>query len=252
MFQDRYQDILRIVRDKNVTSVKELAQNLYISESTIRRDVRKLETQGALRRRYGKVSLLEDVGKTLPVEMRMQMMPDAKKKVGRIARSLVDNGDVILIDSSSTCLHLVEELDVFEDLTVITYGLRALNLLEGMHVTVYCLGGRLYRNSKAFVGDITEATLQRIQVDKCFFSMSGISEDGIMSDAGEAENILHRMMLKQNAKKICLVDSSKIATRSMFRIGEISDIDYIISDVDIYTLIKKPVDGKIPTFILAQ
>jgi DeoR/GlpR family transcriptional regulator of sugar metabolism len=143
-------------------------------------------------------------------------------------------------------------LDVFEDLTVITYGLRALNLLEGMHVTVYCLGGRLYRNSKAFVGDITEATLQRIQVDKCFFSMSGISEDGIMSDAGEAENILHRMMLKQNAKKICLVDSSKIATRSMFRIGEISDIDYIISDVDIYTLIKKPVDGKIPTFILAQ
>lgn len=237
---ERHQSILAILKEKKSVSVDYLAKTLFISASTVRRDLRILEDEGFLRYHYGNVCLLDESNKALPIEMRNNEMRPAKWRMGQKAAELVSNGDVLFIDASSTCLHLVDNLNEFKNLTVITYGLQALERLKTMNITTYCTGGRLLRNSMAFVGNLAEDAIAQFHVDKCFFSVASLSDDGILSDGGEYENRMHRLLLKQPCQKICLCDSSKIGTRSILRTGTIDQLDYIISDINIYTRIQQP------------
>lgn len=249
---ERHEAILTILKDRRTVSVDYLAKALYISASTARRDLRILEAEGFLRYHYGKVSLVDETNKALPIELRKHEMQSVKSRLGRKAAELVRDGDVLFIDSSSTCLNLVENLATFENLTVITSGLHALNRLQTMNINTYCTGGKLLRNSMAFVGWLSESAIEEFQVNKCFFSVSSLSADGILSDGGEHENRIHRLLLKQSCKKICLCDSSKLDTRSILRAGTIDQLDYIISDTDIYSLIPKPANGKAQLLIAPE
>lgn len=241
---ERHQSILKILKERESVSVDYLAKTLYISASTVRRDLRVLEAEGFLRYHYGNVCLVDESSKTLPIELRKNEMRSAKWQIGKKAAELVNNGDVLFIDSSSTCLHLIEHLSNFENLTVITSGLHALFLLKSMNIRTYCTGGRLHRNSMAFVGNLAEDAIAQFHVHKYFFSVSSLSNDGVLSDAGEPENSIHRLMLKQPCQKICLLDSSKIDTQSIFRVGTVSQLDYIISDINIYDRVQPPSNDK--------
>lgn len=241
---ERHQTILSILKERESVSVDYLAKTLYISASTVRRDLRILEAEGFLRYHYGNVCLVDESSKTLPIELRKNEMRSTKWKIGKKAAELVNNGDVLFIDASSTCLYLVEQLSSVENLTVITSGLQALDLLRTMNITTYCTGGKLLRNSMAFVGDLAVDAIERFHVDKYFFSVSSLSNDGILSDGGEYENRIHRLMLKQNCQKICLLDSSKIGAQSIFRTGTISQLDYIVSDINIYDRVLIPSNDK--------
>lgn len=241
---ERHQSILRILKERESVSVDYLAKTLYISASTVRRDLRILEAEGFLRYHYGNVCLVDESSKALPIELRKNEMRSAKWQIGKKAAELVNNGDVLFIDSSSTCLHLIEQLNSFENLTVITSGLNALFLLKSMNIRTYCTGGKLLRNSMAFVGNLAEDAIEQFHVDKYFFSVSSLSNDGVLSDGGEPENRLHRLMLRQHCQKICLLDSSKIGTQSIFRVGTISQLDYIVSDINIYDRVQQPSNGE--------
>lgn len=249
---ERHQSILAILREKHSVSVEYLAKTLYISTSTVRRDLRTLEAEGFLRYHYGNVCLMDEANKALPIELRQNEMRSIKNRLGRKAAELVRNGDVIFIDASSTCLSLIEYLDSFQNLTVVTYGLNALEMLKTRNITTYCIGGKLLRNSMAFVGNFAEDTIEQFHATKCFFSVSSLSNEGILSDGGEYENRMHRMLLKQHCQKICLCDSSKLGNRSMLRTGSIDQLDYVISDTDIFTVIPKPVHSNVQLLIASD
>lgn len=249
---ERHQSILSILKEKDSVSVEYLAKTLYVSASTVRRDLRVLEAEGFLRYHYGNVCLVDESSKALPIELRKNEMRSAKWQIGKKAAELVSNGDVLFIDASSTCLHLIERLGSFENLTVITSGLQALELLKTMNITTYCTGGKLLRNSMAFVGNLAENAIEQFHVDKYFFSVSSLSEDGVLSDGGEHENRIHRLMLQQSCQKICLLDSSKIGTRSIFRAGTISQLDYIVSDTNIYDRLQQPGNDKAKLLLVSN
>ena len=139
--EDRYNQILEILRTRNNVTVNYLAKKLFVSPSTIRRDYQVLQSRGLLHHTYGKATLNFGEALGLPIELRRRNMPSEKLKIGKKAVELVKDGDIIYIDASSTALCMVEHLEKFNYLTVITNGLNTLRQLEYFNkITVYSIG----------------------------------------------------------------------------------------------------------------
>ncbi|MBQ9079503.1 MAG: DeoR/GlpR transcriptional regulator [Clostridia bacterium] len=250
--EERYTQILEILRTRNNVTVNYLAKRLFVSPSTIRRDYQVLQARGLLHRSYGKATLNYGEAVGLPIELRRRNMPSAKLEIGRRAVDLIKDGDIIFIDASSTALCMVEHLERFNYLTVITNGLNTLHQLQYFNnITVYSLGGLMTTNSMAFTGQLATDNLSHLHIDKCFFSTTGVSPDGWLMDAVEPEHLVLRTLLKQSDTKVYLCDSSKIGKTYLLRLCEVGDVDYIISDADFFELVTPPENGK-TVFIKAK
>lgn len=248
--QERYDRILTILQTRGSATVNYLVEALHVSPATARRDLQALSEQGLVHHYYGGATLIQDASKAPPIDVRHQENHNAKQQIGQKALSLINDGDCIFIDASSTCLCMVSGLTRFKNLTVVTNSQWVLEAVADMHITVYSTGGKLLRHSMAYTGPIAEACLNALQFDKCFFSCQSISEGGFLSDGGESENQIHRLVIQQKGIRILLCDKRKFGRSSMFRLGHISDLDYIVCDADFYSEIQKP-EGHAPTVIRA-
>ena len=230
--EERYAQILEILRARGDVTVGYLAKKLYVSPSTIRRDYQVLESRGLLHHTYGKATLNYGEEAGLPILLRRKNMPEAKLNIGQRAAELIRDGDIIFIDASSTALCMVEHLSRFKHLTVVTNGLHTLEQLEHLNnLTVYSLGGLRTSNSMALTGQFAIDNLSRLHIDKCFFSTTGVSLDGRLLDALEPEHNVLRVLLSRSKTKVYLCDSSKIGVRRVFTLCKKEDVDDIICDV---------------------
>ena len=249
--QDRYTQILSILQTRKSVTVNYLVKQLYVSPATIRRDLAALAEQGVIKHYYGGATLIQDPSKAAPIELRNAENHNAKMQIGQKALSLISNGDSLFIDASSTCLCMVPGLAQFENLTVVTNSQRVLESLSETSIVTYSVGGKLLRNSMAFTGRIAEECLREMHFDKCFFSCQALSNEGIMTDGGEEENRIHRLLVHKRAKKIVLCDQSKLGHSCLFNVGSIELLDYIVSDDDIFSHITEPLD-KAPILLQAE
>ena len=243
--EERYEQILEMLRTRGDVTVGYLAKKLYVSPSTIRRDYQVLESRGLLHHTYGKATLNygEEVG--LPILLRRKNMPEAKLNIGKRAAELIREGDIIFIDASSTALCIVEHLSRFKHLTVVTNGIHTLEQLEHLNnLTVYSLGGLRMNNSMALTGQFAIDNLSRLHIDKCFFSTTGISTDGRLLDALEPEHNVLSALLSRSKTKVYLCDSSKIGKTYLLELCNIGEVDYVISDADFFGLVTPPENGK--------
>ncbi|MBE5773509.1 MAG: DeoR/GlpR transcriptional regulator [Clostridiales bacterium] len=248
--QERYDRILSILQLKGSATVNYLVDALYVSPATVRRDLQALSEQGLVHHYYGGATLIQDASKAPPIEVRHQENHSAKQQIGQKALSLISDGDCLFIDASSTCLCMVPGLHRFKNLTVVTNSQWVLEALADMNITVYSTGGKLLRHSMAYTGPIAEACMQSLRFDKCFFSCQSISKEGDLSDGGEAENQIHRLVMQQKGTRILLCDKRKFGRSSMFKLGNISDLDYIVTEADLYADIDKP-EGRAPVLVRA-
>ncbi len=241
--EERYAQILDILRTRSDVTVGYLAKKLFVSPSTIRRDYQELEARGLLHHTYGKATLNYGEEAGLPILLRRKSMPEAKLNIGKRAAELIRDGDIIFIDGSSTALCMVEHLSRFNHLTVVTNGLHALAQLEHFsNLTVYSLGGLRMNNSMALTGQFAIDNLSRLHIDKCFFSTTGVSTDGRLLDALEPEHNVLKVLLTRSKTRVYLCDSSKIGKTYLLELCKISDVDYVISDAEFFENVEKPED----------
>lgn len=225
----RQTEILDMLSKEKFLSVNTLAERLYASLPTVRRDLTSLELAGLVKRCHGGVMLYE--GKeTSPVYFRQGKNAQAKAKMGKVAASLVRTGDVIYADASSTVLHIADHLDKNSKCTVITNGLLAAKKFAELGATVYSTGGRLLTDSYAFVGHSSEESLDKYNADIMFFSAASLSDKGSISDWAEEECNMRVAMSKHAKVKVFMCDSSKFGTTSAFKLFSISKVDYVITD----------------------
>jgi len=228
---ERRVQILDMLKKNKFTSVVHLSKKLYTSEATIRRDLTKLENEGLVKRTYGGVVLIEGLSSEIPLSMREGEQQDGKNLIGKAAATLVRDGSVIIMDSSSTTSNMVRHLTSIIDLTILTNGAKtAIMLGEGHHANVYCTGGQLRRSSFSYVGEEARAFVSRYRVDTVFFSCRGlVFEDGLFeSSVEEAE--LRRTMMKSAQKKVLLCDGTKFGKYSFQKICDIDEVNTIISN----------------------
>lgn len=244
---------MAVLKERHEATTEYLARRLYVSPSTIRRDLAALEAKGFVKHYYGGAVLVDQDNRALPIEIRRSEMRSQKLAIGRRALELIEEGDTIFVDGSSTCFAMAEQLGAFKNLTVITNGQRALSLLENMNINVFSTGGKLLRNSMAYTGRFAEDFIRKVQFDKCFLSVTGLSERGVLSDSGPEENRIHCMLMESPGEKICLCDSSKLRAAWMYPVGRLEDMDYFICDKNIYgeAGIARP-EGKKPVFLMPK
>lgn len=228
---ERQQGIINLLKMNKSASVAELSKKFFIGETTIRRDLEKLEKQGVLKRTYGGAVLLEGLDSEIPLFVREEEQRGQKQLIGQLAAKLVKEGDIIIMDSSSTVLKMAPNLQGVANLTVITNGAKtAIALGELLHIKVYSTGGKLRENSLSYIGEMTRKCIQNYLADTLFFSCRSISIERGLSDINEEEAELRRIMIDNSKKVVLLCDSTKFDKNSFCRIGNFDKVKYIITD----------------------
>lgn len=235
MNKDREKRILEILLKEKKVFVKELAKRLYASEPSIRRDLASLEEQSLLKRIHGGAVLDEsnNVDIRIPFILRELEQSDAKIIMAQKAAELVQDGDTVMLDASSSAYSLIPFLSNKSQLTVITSGVKALTKLGEHHISVFSTGGELLPASFSLVGNDAHQMIENYNADIAFFSCRGLSLDGIATDFSIEENLVRQKMMERAAKKVLLCDSKKIGKKFMHNLCRIQDIDAVISETDL-------------------
>ena len=228
---DREERILNALMEKESMTVRELSNKLYVSLPTLRRDLIKLEEKGKLIRTHGGARLPQMAAdKQVPILLREQEQNSAKAQIGQMATHYIKDGSTIMLDSSTSAYSIIPYLADFNNLIVITSSAKSALLLGQMGISTICTGGRMQPRSFAFFGDDAEHTVRSYNADILFFSCRGLSMEGVLTDKSIEENSLRKVMMHQCKKKILLCDSSKFGKTCFYDMGDISEVDDVISD----------------------
>ena len=227
---ERQAQILEILEQRKSISVTKLAELLYVSQPTVRRDLASLAQQGKVQRTHGGVVLRKASDTEIPLMFREDQNNTAKKAIALKAEKLIRDGDVIFMDASSTASYLIPHLKKFRDLIVITNSPKTSIRLGEQQIKNYCTGGQLLMHSIAYVGSETEKFIAGINADVFFFSSRGYTEDGLITDSSEQEVAVKKAMLQNADRSYYLCDSSKRGQKYAFNICTTKDISAILDE----------------------
>lgn len=230
VFERQNRIIELLARFPDIT-VRRLAKELLVSEPTIRRDLTELDGRGLVSKFYGGARLLQGrPDGEIPFLLRENERSATKVEMGRRAARLVADGMVIMLDGSTSAYYLVPYLAKFKDLIVVTSGAKTAVALAEQNIETYSTGGRMIIHSFSYIGEQAESFVKQVNADLLFFSCRGVSDEGVMSDVSVEENNLRRIMLMQSRKRILLCDSTKFGKTYFNILGNISELDEVISD----------------------
>lgn len=227
---DRIKKMEDYILEHDLVSMEELRDTFRISMNTVRLDVAQLVEKGAIRKVYGGVCSKQK-GNPIPYEERQSKNPQEKKRVGRAAAALVEDGDIIFIDSGTTTMCMVEYLAERKHVTVLTNSLDVINRalpLPDLHVIV--LPGTLDRKTNSFVSTETVRSLEKYNIRKAFMASSGISQAGMVTNSSPLEFETKKAAIAGSQEVCLLVDASKFGKSAMLTYAALSEIDRVIVD----------------------
>ena len=228
---ERQKKILEVLKEKNTMTIEEIAEKVFFSQSTVRRDIKALEQQGYVHSLYGGVMLSEYRNSIVPVNMRNSSFSSVKESLAKKAAELVFDGAVVIMDSASTVRRICKYIKPHVRVKIITNNLCLFDEPHGDNVKMYCTGGLYNSLNRNFVGTGAEKYIKDINADILFFSSQGLSENWDITDASEEETALRTIMLEHAKQKVFLCDSSKFGEKKTFRLCNKDDIDVIICDI---------------------
>jgi DeoR/GlpR family transcriptional regulator of sugar metabolism len=227
----RRDQILAYLSAHDRTQVSELSQVLGVSEVTVRKDLDVLESQGVLTRIHGGAVVSGRGRLELYFGAREQQRLEEKRRIAQAAAALIQSGQRIFLDASTTALQVARLIKDREDLVVVTNGLyTALELNFSAGITTIVVGGTMRRRSSSLVGSLNHNSLQRLRVDIGLFGARGVTaRDGMMeSELDEAQ--LKQQLVSASRLVVGIVDSSKFGRMSFSAFALPHEIDRIITD----------------------
>ena len=228
---DRHKDILEILQVQGSVSVTDLASRLGVSEVTIRKDLTALEAGNKLYRTHGRAIPISPYIGDRHVNEKEKQAVSEKRAIAKMAASLVQENDSILIASGTTILYAAKEMTNFKHLTVITASVSVSQLLsQNKYIDVVQLGGIVRESSVSVVGSFAESMLGYFNCSKLFMGADGVDLEFGVTTTNMMEANLNRMMMDASQKTILLVDGSKFGLRGFSKICNLDKIDQIITD----------------------
>lgn len=214
---ERRQSIVELLRRQPGLRVVEIASMVGVSEGTVRNDLNALEEQGSLKRFHGGAVLTERRN-FLNTSFRLRHCEHAAQKeaIARSAATLVEDGDSILLDASSTAFYLALALEPRQRLRVVTNGLDVARLLaQNPSNTVILLGGILSQDGSSVTGLLSEQVIQDLHVQKAFVSASGFDVERGLTEVHLQEAQLKRKAIGSAKQVFALLDSSKLGQEDL-------------------------------------
>jgi DeoR/GlpR family transcriptional regulator of sugar metabolism len=230
---ERRQRVFEVVLARHTVAVTELAELFDVSPMTIRRDLQALEQQGLVEAVHGGARSSLQSPFELSFAQRELVNAESKRAIGRLAASLVSDGEAIALDASTTTVQVARNLVARRRVTVVTNGINAAaELGHRPGIDVIVTGGQLHQTA-SLVGPFARATIEQLRVDWLFFSVTGITDDLALTGPSEFDAETKAALMGIARRVVLVADSTKFGRDSYVRVAPLSAVHDIVSDTSL-------------------
>lgn len=226
-FQKRKNIILARVKESGEVYVRQLAEEIGISEITIRRDFTALANDGLIYRTHGGAMRLDLIHTDFNHKAASNV--EHKDAICRLAAQQIGPGEVIFMDCGSTVFRLCQFIKQ-KEIRVVTNSLPVLYELMDSRVSVNLVGGEVDKQRQAVHGRIAEEHIARYQFTKAFVGVDGISIEKGLSAHSEQEAVITLAAAAQAHATYLLCDASKVGKDTYLQFAPLSLIDVMITN----------------------
>src|SRR6476620_1661271 len=228
--RDRQQRVLELVRDNGELSPLQIHAVLDVSMETVRRDLRVLESQGLIRRSYGRVAPVESGAFETSLAMRARISPEEK---GRLAAALIaelGEAQIIYIDEGYTEELIAQRFPDNRRLAVVTPALPIASMLAARpNIQVMILGGRVRGNTLGVVDAWAVEMLKRLNFDLAIIGANGVTIEHGMTTPDPAVAAVKSAAMERSARRIFVGAHHKFGNRTFVSFAQLSDFELIIT-----------------------
>lgn len=230
--EERRQYILNLINKTGSIKAIDIAKILAVSELTIRRDLDKLAKKELLKRTHGGAVNILSVGYEMKFDVQKEKYIDEKKRIALAASSLIEEGDVVLIEAGTTGYQTALNITNRAKLTIITNSCDLAVLLGKTNpdYKIVLSGGILNTDTRTLVGPIADFAFKTTFVDKAFIGITGIDLGKGITAADPIEAQTKKNIIACAKQVIALADHSKIGHVAMNYVAPVNIINTFITD----------------------
>ncbi len=226
--RERIQEYLAI---HQIARTVDLCEMLETSEATVRRDLEWLEQKGILERTHGGAILNQRMILEQEYQQRAQHHPEEKRRIGELAASLIEEGDIVFINSGTTATQVLQHIRSDSRITVFTNNVSAaIDLGEpGFHY--YLIGGEFQPRSNSLAGRFAIENLKQVYANKVILGVDGMSlKHGCTVPTNAEAEVVRQMIERTKGLVIIATDHSKWGVVSNFQVAAIDEVDKLVTD----------------------
>jgi DeoR family fructose operon transcriptional repressor len=242
--------IRQIIEAQEFADLDTLCQELEASESSVRRDLIALESDGVLRRVYGGAIATQARDHVLDFDWQSTRMAEEKKRIAAAAAALIEDGQTVIFDGGSTTAAVASEL-VNRDLHVITNSLAIADVLhDARRIEVTLTGGYFYPRLRAMLGPICEQMLAGVSADVVVMGIGGVTEAGF-SNSNTLVVGPELKMLEVSRKVILVADHTKFGRKAVIPLAPLGAAHVVVSDSGLDSQYERMIRESGPQVVLA-
>ena len=227
---DRWIEISEYLKEKKYASVEELMEKFQLSRSTLRRTLIAMEEKNLLKRVRGGAEIIEDTNSVISLDFQsiFNTKKEEKVKIAEKAAQLIEDNDVIFIDSGSTCFYMIDYIEA-KDITVVTNGIMHIQKLMSKCINTYILGGYAKPEQNLIMGEDIVKKISVMNFDKAFLGTMGIDARSGFTTMMLEDGEVKKAVIKSSDLCYILADTSKFNVRKFYTYGDFSQ-ETIITD----------------------
>jgi DeoR family transcriptional regulator, myo-inositol catabolism operon repressor len=230
MRSKRIEEIKNYIYTNRTVTLEELCNKFDVSMSTLRRDLDDVLHEGNIKKIYGGVTATQKKG-LVSFDERNIANREQKERIAIKAASLVENGDIIFIDSGTTTLHMIEAIKDKNDITILTNNIEIImQAIPYENINIISLSGTLNRKTLSFTGTMAAQVLQNYNISKAFMASTGFSIENGITNSSPLETDLKQMAVQRSRQTYLLADSTKSGVISLMTYCTLDKLDALITD----------------------
>ena len=249
--KERHQKILELLHRDGSVNVNSLAELFHVTPATIRADLSRLETESALTRTHGGAIANNSAHRELRINERHN--EDQKQRIAARAVELVNEQDILLLDTGTTMLSLAKALvnSPLQELTIFTNDIDVIRILEEKeNFSLHLFAGKMRNGFHYCYGSQVTQALRDCHFNKLFLSTSAISPQQGLTIANPELAQIKREMIRASEHCILLVDSSKMHQVHFQKFADLEQMDILIMDSALSEEDVRALDNKVKNLIL--
>lgn len=229
--EERFKIIMKQINLHNKVLSVDLSKLLNVSEDTIRRDLKELTDGGHIVKVHGG-AISNSLVRPFIADVNVYSIEE-KRRIAAKAVKLIENNMTLLFEGGTTIFELTKVIPENLNLTAFTISPQiAISLSDYKNIKVFTIGGELKKNHNIHVGAHTINEIHRMRFDLCFMGVNAISLERGMTDIDMEVVEVNQAMLNVSNKNALLTISEKMNLTKRYQLSDMSDIDYLITELD--------------------
>ncbi len=217
----RRQNMLDLLKEKELLFLSDIVEATGSSESTVRRDLKAMAQSGEVELLRGGGIRLPQKNGEMSINVKLRLQQEEKERITRKAAEFIYPGDIIFLDPSSANYLLIDHLP--ERVTVVTNSINNMTRLLEMEMNCIMIGGQIKRSTSSCIGAIAERELAGLRFSKCFLGANAVEHENGVCNHDPQERSIKELAIRHSAQTFFLIDSSKFGAYAMCKVADVSE-----------------------------